>query len=219
MFPLRSLLQRAPESLVTLTEYIERFRLLELLESVFLNEYFVDASKEGGTCDILGLIFTLTTLCYPTDPWLRILMTVQHFAICKDDTCPWVGSGAYNDLVRHMLEHGGLWRRTIVKLVELCSKEKSGIPALYNATRKRIQVWISSGISIGLKGSRQFSPLTESEGCHRKGCIYSQQSGDTSHRTLRRCSACQRVSYCSKDCQAKDWKAGHRHACKTIGEK
>jgi len=146
-------------------------------------------------------------------------MTVQHFVICRGGACLRVGSLAYNELVRHMLERSGLWRRTIMKLAELCPMPKSQSIALYNAKRKRIQVWISLGVSLGLNGSRQFAPLTEAEGCHWKGCAYSHQSGDTSDLTLRRCSACQRVSYCSKDCQTRDWKAGHKHACKAIEKK
>ena len=28
------------------------------------------------------------------------------------------------------------------------------------------------------------------------------------------CSQCKAAAYCSKDCQVKDWKAGHKQACK-----
>jgi hypothetical protein len=146
-------------------------------------------------------------------------MTVQHFVTCKGGTCLWVGSDAYNKLVRHMLEYGGLWRKTLMKLAALCSKENSCSSALDKAKSKRIQVWVSLGVSLGLRGSQQFAPFTESERCHWKGCAYSHQSGDASDLTLHKCSACQRVSYCSKDCQTKDWKAGHRHACKATGKK
>lgn len=31
---------------------------------------------------------------------------------------------------------------------------------------------------------------------------------------LQRCSACQLVGYCSRSCQVKHWKAGHKQACK-----
>ena len=139
---------------------------------------------------------------------------VQHFVICKGGTCLWVGSGAYNELVRGMLEQSGLWQRTITKLAELCPKPRGHSTALYNAKRKRIQAWISLGVSLGLYGSRQFAPLPESEGCHWKDCPYSHQVRNISDLTLRGCSGCQGVSYCSKECQTKDWKAGHKHACK-----
>jgi len=28
-----------------------------------------------------------------------------------------------------------------------------------------------------------------------------------------KCGKCREVSYCSKECQAKDWKAGHKVTC------
>ena len=31
---------------------------------------------------------------------------------------------------------------------------------------------------------------------------------------LKQCGRCKLVSYCSKDCQVTDWKAGHKHVCK-----
>lgn len=30
---------------------------------------------------------------------------------------------------------------------------------------------------------------------------------------LKKCSQCQRVAYCSKECQVQDWKAGHKTVC------
>jgi hypothetical protein len=33
---------------------------------------------------------------------------------------------------------------------------------------------------------------------------------------LKRCTACKRVSYCSQDCQKKDWGDGHRKTCKVL---
>ena len=30
---------------------------------------------------------------------------------------------------------------------------------------------------------------------------------------MKKCSRCKTVVYCSKECQIKDWKAGHKHAC------
>jgi hypothetical protein len=35
---------------------------------------------------------------------------------------------------------------------------------------------------------------------------------------LRRCTACQRAFYCSEDCQKKQWKAGHKQACRQPGQ-
>lgn len=30
---------------------------------------------------------------------------------------------------------------------------------------------------------------------------------------MKKCSRCKKVVYCSKECQLKDWKAGHKHVC------
>lgn len=35
---------------------------------------------------------------------------------------------------------------------------------------------------------------------------------------MLRCSACGCVTYCCADCQKADWKAGHKGACKQLGE-
>jgi splicing suppressor protein 51 len=33
---------------------------------------------------------------------------------------------------------------------------------------------------------------------------------------LKRCTACKRVSYCSQECQKKDWGDGHKKTCKVL---
>jgi hypothetical protein len=35
----------------------------------------------------------------------------------------------------------------------------------------------------------------------------------------KRCVACKIVHYCSKDCQVKDWKLGHKNVCKTLASR
>lgn len=35
---------------------------------------------------------------------------------------------------------------------------------------------------------------------------------------LLRCKGCQRAVYCSKECQANDWRIVHRHLCKSLRE-
>eukprot|EP01119_Soliformovum_irregulare_P013089 TRINITY_DN3456_c0_g1_i6.p1 TRINITY_DN3456_c0_g1~~TRINITY_DN3456_c0_g1_i6.p1 ORF type:complete len:1038 (+),score=135.30 TRINITY_DN3456_c0_g1_i6:30-3143(+) len=37
-------------------------------------------------------------------------------------------------------------------------------------------------------------------------------------KAMLRCSRCQVVSYCSKECQTKDWKLGHKRSCPVIGK-
>ena len=36
--------------------------------------------------------------------------------------------------------------------------------------------------------------------------------------TLKECSICRTVKYCSRECQVNDWKAGHGKLCKTLSE-
>jgi hypothetical protein len=43
-------------------------------------------------------------------------------------------------------------------------------------------------------------------------CSYCN-SEDRPKTDLKRCSQCKAVHYCSKDCQVKDWKAGHKKDC------
>ena len=33
-------------------------------------------------------------------------------------------------------------------------------------------------------------------------------------KKMQKCGGCQYVGYCSKACQAKDWKKGHKEVCK-----
>ena len=37
------------------------------------------------------------------------------------------------------------------------------------------------------------------------------------HRPILRCSQCMNAAYCSKTCQSKAWKAGHKHKCMQDG--
>ena len=40
--------------------------------------------------------------------------------------------------------------------------------------------------------------------------------GAASGEELKKCSACRLAYYCSKDCQKKDWKEGHKRGCKGV---
>jgi splicing suppressor protein 51 len=44
----------------------------------------------------------------------------------------------------------------------------------------------------------------------KPACKVCEKTGNT-----LRCGKCLNVSYCSKECQAKDWKSGHKAACKS----
>jgi hypothetical protein len=51
------------------------------------------------------------------------------------------------------------------------------------------------------------SALTECAVCHRK------PGGPGAPVTLKVCGGCQRIRYCSTECQKKDWKLGHKVIC------
>lgn len=51
--------------------------------------------------------------------------------------------------------------------------------------------------------------------CCRRGCF--QEIRDT---VVKQCSGCKRAIYCSRECQAKDWKeGGHKRECKLMTTK
>lgn len=41
----------------------------------------------------------------------------------------------------------------------------------------------------------------------------------TKSNQLKKCSGCKDVSYCSKECQTRDWRLGHKKECQKIGNK
>jgi len=41
---------------------------------------------------------------------------------------------------------------------------------------------------------------------------------ETRRHEFRRCSACGSVNYCSRACQAMDWKLYHRHHCAPVAD-
>ncbi|KAK7038531.1 hypothetical protein R3P38DRAFT_3475664 [Favolaschia claudopus] len=57
--------------------------------------------------------------------------------------------------------------------------------------------------------------LSDGYGCRRcdnPGCTVSQKSSQ-----LKRCAGCHKKYYCSRDCQARDWKhSGHREECRSV---
>jgi len=40
----------------------------------------------------------------------------------------------------------------------------------------------------------------------------------TAVNTLQRCNRCKRAFYCNKECQKKQWRAGHKQACREPGQ-
>ena len=68
---------------------------------------------------------------------------------------------------------------------------------------------IPCGLSGLLALSKSYSQRSDS--CWR--CGKKEREG-----SLKKCGACKVARYCDKDCQAKDWKDGHRKLCKAIAE-
>jgi len=56
----------------------------------------------------------------------------------------------------------------------------------------------------------QDNPAAESQVC---ACC---KKGSMPTNTLKKCSACKRVLYCSKECQSRHWKEGHKKVCKKL---
>ena len=44
-------------------------------------------------------------------------------------------------------------------------------------------------------------------------CEFCGSSEDELEAKLKRCNNCKEVYYCSRECQKKDWKRGHRDTC------
>lgn len=51
----------------------------------------------------------------------------------------------------------------------------------------------------------------------KKVCFACKRNENGGNQTLLKCGGCKVVSYCSKECQVKDWKqGGHKQVCKTL---
>ena len=62
---------------------------------------------------------------------------------------------------------------------------------------------------IGIRVDHPSDVIFVSKICARRGCGVAEMED----RSLKSCGRCQLVSYCSKDCQLADWKAGHKGVC------
>lgn len=70
-----------------------------------------------------------------------------------------------------------------------------------------LKEWFESGRGLVLLGQRL--RLCAHSGCGRP---------ETRPHEFRRCSVCGRVNYCSRGCQALDWKLRHKADCQPIGQ-
>jgi hypothetical protein len=53
---------------------------------------------------------------------------------------------------------------------------------------------------------------------HAVSCAFCYKQEAVNDTTFMRCGKCRKRSFCSKDCQRADWKAGHRRWCGVAGE-
>ncbi|KAG2207688.1 hypothetical protein INT47_011808 [Mucor saturninus] len=56
---------------------------------------------------------------------------------------------------------------------------------------------------------------TPDSATHRQCANMACDKKETEPGSFKRCGRCQRVSYCSRECQKEHWKTGHRAVCKT----
>jgi hypothetical protein len=109
-------------------------------------------------------------------------------------------------------------------LVDLCGCQYGGVKDInlggvlltypgHNIFPKSVY-WARKGIKSkdpgianeGVKAAKFLDGLQRSNVCHNCGkCATSE--------TFKCCVRCKSAWYCSKDCQAKSWKAGHKHDC------
>ena len=84
-----------------------------------------------------------------------------------------------------------------------------------------LEAEIDSGIPAPIPSWYQFSNVRFGprrigyEKCDHRACTQTE----TTEKQFQRCGGCQMARYCSKDCQAADWKARHKKICKDVKKK
>jgi hypothetical protein len=54
----------------------------------------------------------------------------------------------------------------------------------------------------------------------KEGCFACNRKERVGGQPLLKCGGCELARYCSKECQAKDWReGGHKQICKTLAAK
>merc|ERR1740123_2302464 len=80
-------------------------------------------------------------------------------------------------------------------------------------TRREVLLTLAGEMRIGKEIQGNLNAL-----CAESSSLVCAQCciAPTAPQKLFQCDACRRACYCSRSCQRKHWKAGHREACKTM---
>jgi hypothetical protein len=101
-----------------------------------------------------------------------------------------------------------------LRLYENCyGAEQNDFKKQYKQAAGMISTMQKEGLLQGITITDEIPGVVESDYiCAFPGCTTCHQSD----APLLKCSRCLSVRYCSKDCQIKHWKSGHKHECKKL---
>ena len=140
---------------------------------------------------------------------MEVFRWISHSAVCLKSDCPcWGRSAPFVQVIKVALEQDQLWSRTVVKLRALSNRGDVVLPR--KTRRDRMMQWLAMGLAVGLTEDRELG------GCHWQKCESHGRTDEGNELHLFKCSRCQVARYCSKECQTKDWKDGHKVACNQI---
>ena len=149
--------------------------------------------------------FRLTLTNSHQGVWLDIFGKIVHCVHHNDSECHCSqSSDAYASAVQQALNDNQLWIKTLSQLRDSYRSKTSTSSRTARDTRMR--VWLTLGLELG------FSEYTEG-GCCWKECERHGRIDEETEWMLLRCSGCQTARYCSKECQTKGWKDGHKAVC------
>ncbi|KAL4421507.1 hypothetical protein ABPG75_010798 [Micractinium tetrahymenae] len=173
---------------------------------------WVGASAEGGLA-LISLFEGALEAAERDKCWLAAVQLAFVYAAA---TCNMYAS------LQQLPGRGGLQRLLLARLRQLAQRARSlleRVSQLKIAPRVLRQEWegglqrLDRDVQLAAAG-RAIQPagpcsmaILKPEHC--AGC-------DGPSLTLLRCSICRKTAYCSKDCQTKHWKAGHRTECKRL---
>ncbi|VDC07887.1 unnamed protein product [Peniophora sp. CBMAI 1063] len=77
-------------------------------------------------------------------------------------------------------------------------------------------LWTGFGALLGRDARRELERDNKNRAsrCTRLECEFNRKPGDT-EKPFMSCKGC-RVAYCSRECQVKDWRKGHKNSCKRL---
>ena len=72
---------------------------------------------------------------------------------------------------------------------------------------------VNHGSKAGLQNNSQITP---SVNLSNRECHVCKKSEKDIGKKLKNCARCKSAQYCSRECQVKDWKSGHKKLCKEL---